>query len=71
MRRNARRYATDVTKKNSHRLTSDEERKLHEAEQRLDVLRRDAQGAHAEGRLAEVIRDTPSVHQQLESFLDA
>ncbi|HVA73247.1 MAG TPA: hypothetical protein VNF71_01605 [Acidimicrobiales bacterium] len=43
---------------------------MREAEDRLRALRQDAEQAHAEGRLAEVIRDTPGVRQQLDSVSD-
>ena len=66
-----RRYSEGVDKAGSHRLSPNEERQVREAEGRLEVLRRTAEEAHAEGRLGEVIRDTPAVHEQLQSFLDA
>ena len=64
------RYAGGVSKADSHRLTADEERKVRDAENRLHTLCQDAEQAHAEGRLAELIRDTPIVRQQLDSVLD-
>jgi hypothetical protein len=64
------RYAGGVSKAGSHRLTADEERQVREAENRLHALYQDAEQAHAEGRLAELIRDTPGVRQQVDSVSD-
>ena len=69
-RRQSARYAAGVAKTGSHRLTADEERQVREAENRLNALRQEAEQAHAEGRLAEVIRDTPGVRQQVDSVSD-
>lgn len=59
--------ADDTTDK----LTSAEERQIREAERRLDSLRREADRAHSEGQLAESVRSTPRVREQLESSTDA
>lgn len=60
-----------MAKRNTPRLSTEEEREVREAEQRLDTLLRVTEQAHSEGRLGEVIRDMPGVREQLQSFLDA
>lgn len=59
-----------MVKTGSHRLTADEERRVREAEDRLNALRQEAEKAHAEGQLAEAIRNTPGVRQQIDSVSD-
>lgn len=59
-----------MAKSDSYRLSADEEQQVREAEHRLEALRQIAEEAHAEGRLVEVIRDTPGVHEQLQPLLD-
>jgi hypothetical protein len=60
-----------VARTDSDHLSPDEEQQVREAEDRLEALRQIAEKAHTEGRLIDVIRDTPGVHEQLQSFLDA
>lgn len=59
-----------MAKTGSHRLTADEERRVREAENRLNVLRQEAEQARTDGRLAEWIRDTPGVRPQVDSVSD-
>ena len=58
---------------------TEETRALTPAEERASARRRSASTAHlaevekayVEGRLADLIRDTPSIQEQLQPFLDA
>jgi hypothetical protein len=59
-----------VAKETSNRPSTAEQRQIREAEQRIAALVQVVEQAHAEGRLAEVIRDTPQVREQLESPQD-
>jgi len=52
-------------------LTEDEERSIAEAQARLDARLEEVEKAKAEGRLAELVRDTPPVREQLRRFLDS
>lgn len=60
-----------MARTDSNRLSPDEARQVREAERRLEALLQVAEDAHADGRLAGVIGDTPGVQEQLQSFLDA
>ncbi|MFI5041929.1 MAG: hypothetical protein ACHQNA_08800 [Acidimicrobiales bacterium] len=55
--------------KETRALTPDEERRIADAQARLDAHLAEVEKAYAEGRLADLIRDTPSVQEQLQPFL--
>jgi len=59
----------DVTEE-TRALTPDEERSIAEAQVRLDAHLAEVEKAYVEGRLADLIRDTPSIQDQLQPFLD-
>jgi hypothetical protein len=53
-----------VAKKSRH-LTAAEQQRVEKAERRLAEHLDEVEKAYAQGRLAELIRDTPSVRDQL------
>ncbi len=53
------------------RLTPEEQRRITEAESRIEARLKEIDRAKADGRLAELVKDVPSVREQLEPFLKA
>ena len=49
----------------------DEERRVRDAEVRLEARLEVVEKAHAEGRLEELAREVPPVREQLRPYLDA